>query len=232
MPAETHSPHPRPLQASDPVPECLSADVILSLLKVHVSHTEKVILIGASTGGTEAIKDVLTKIPARFPAILITQHMPQTFTHSFAHRLDTLCKITVTEATAGMRVLPDHAYIAPGHAHLMLARDKLGYFCELSAGPPVNRHRPSVDVLFRSGANCAGKNALGIILTGMGKDGARGMLELRQAGAYTMAQDEASCVVYGMPKEAVAMGGVNEVVALKEMVMRLSSQLHHPVGTP
>lgn len=231
MSVDTRS-HPSSSHDPGHVPECLSADVILSLQKNHASGTEKVILIGASTGGTEAIKEVLIKIPALSPAILITQHMPQTFTHSFAHRLDTLCKITVTEASAGMRALPGHAYIAPGHAHLMLARDNQGYFCELSAGPPVNRHRPSVDVLFRSGANCAGKNALGIILTGMGKDGARGMLELHQAGAYTMAQDEASCIVYGMPKEALAMGGVSEVVALPQVVTRLISQLHHPVGKP
>ena len=230
MPVETRSSHPSALQAPEYVPECFSADVILSLQKPHSSNTEKVILIGASTGGTEAIKEVLVKIPAHSPAILITQHMPQTFTRSFAHRLDTLCAITVNEAVAGMRVLPGNAYIAPGQAHLMLARDNRGYFCELSAGPPVNRHRPSVDVLFRSGANCAGKSALGIILTGMGKDGARGMLELHQAGAFTLAQDEASCVVYGMPKEAVAMGGVSEIVALKDIVKRLLSQLHHPVG--
>ena len=230
MPVETRSAHPSTLHTLEHTPECLSADVILSLQK-NLSHSaEKIILIGASTGGTEAIKEVLIKIPARSPAILITQHMPKTFTHSFAHRLDTLCEISVNEAVAGMRVLPGNAYIAPGQAHLMLARDSQGYFCELSAGPPVNRHRPSVDVLFRSGANCAGKNALGIILTGMGKDGARGMLELHQAGAFTMAQDEASCVVYGMPKEAVAMGGVSEVVALKDVVMRLISQLHHPLS--
>lgn len=227
MPVETRSTHPSSLHTLEHISECLSADVILSLHK-NLSHSaEKIILIGASTGGTEAIKEVLIKIPARSPAILITQHMPQTFTHSFANRLNTLCEISVNEAVAGMRVLPGNAYIAPGQAHLMLARDNHGYFCELSAGPPVNRHRPSVDVLFRSGANCAGKNALGIILTGMGKDGARGMLELHQAGAFTMAQDEASCVVYGMPKEAVAMGGVSEVVELKNMVMRLLGQLHH-----
>ena len=227
MTVVTRSPDAGALHEPGHVPECLSADVILNLQHAHCSTTEKIILIGASTGGTEAIKDVLIKIPAASPAILITQHMPQTFTHSFASRLNTLCAITVTEATAGMRVLPGHAYIAPGHAHLLLVRDNRGYVCELNAGPPVNRHRPSVDVLFRSAANCAGKNAIGIILTGMGKDGARGMLEMQQAGAYTMAQDEASCVVYGMPKEAVAMGGVSEVVALKDVVQRLFSQLHH-----
>ena len=124
-----------------------------------------------------------------------------------------------------MRVLPGHAYIAPGHSHLMLARHGANYVCELSAGPPVNRHRPSVDVLFRSAANCAGQNAIGVILTGMGKDGARGLFEMKQAGAYTLAQDEASCVVYGMPKEAVAMGGVSEISTLNEIAQTVLSQL-------
>lgn len=205
------------------VEERLSADVILRLEHHHCPATQKLIIIGASTGGTEAIKEVLMHMPENCPGILVTQHMPKTFTRSFAHRLDSVCKISVQEAASGMRILPGHAYIAPGHAHLMLARSGNYYVCELSEGPAVNRHRPSVDVLFRSAANCAGQNAIGVILTGMGKDGARGMLEMRQAGAYTFAQDEASCVVYGMPKEAFALGGVQEVVSLHTMGQRVVS---------
>ncbi len=208
------------------VAERLSADVILRLEKHHYPCTEKLIIIGASTGGTEAIKEVLMQMPANCPGILVTQHMPKTFTRSFAHRLDAVCTISVQEAEAGMRILPGHAYIAPGHAHLMLARNGNHYVCELSDGPAVNRHRPSVDVLFRSAANCAGQNAVGVILTGMGKDGALGLLEMRQAGAYTFAQDEASCVVYGMPKEAFALGGVQEVLPLHSMGQRVVSYLN------
>ena len=148
-------------------------------------------------------------MPADCPGILVTQHMPESFTRSFASRLDSLCRISVKEAEQGDRILPGHAYIAPGHSHLLLARSGANYVCELSDGPPVNRHRPSVDVLFRSAANRAGANAIGVILTGMGKDGAMGMLEMKHAGAYNISQDEASCVVYGMPKEAVAMGGAS-----------------------
>ena len=212
------------------VAECLSSDAILNLQKTHCGTTEKIILIGASTGGTEAIKVVLSNLPLNSPAILITQHMPHTFTHSFASRLNDVCQITVVEACAGMRVSPGHAYISPGHAHLLLAHAHHGYVCALNDGPPVNRHRPSVDVLFRSAANCAGQNAIGIILTGMGKDGARGMLEMHQAGAYTLAQDEASCVVYGMPKEAIALRGVNEIVALQDVVARLFKRLNHQIS--
>lgn len=207
------------------VAERLSADVILRLDKHHCPSTEKLIIIGASTGGTEAIKEVLMQMPPNSPAILVTQHMPKTFTRSFAHRLDAVCKISVQEAESGMRVMPGRAYIAPGHAHLMLSRNGNHYLCELSEGPAVNRHRPSVDVLFRSAANCAGQNAIGVILTGMGKDGAQGLLEMRQAGAYTFAQDEASCVVYGMPKEAFALGGVQEVVPLHAMGQRVIGYL-------
>ena len=207
--------------------DLFSADAILPLEKKHCATTERLIIIGASTGGTEAIKDVLIKMPADCPGILVTQHMPKSFTRSFANRLDSICSITVLEAEAGMRVLPGHAYIAPGSAHLMLTRNGANYVCSLSDGPPVNRHRPSVDVLFRSAANCAGQNAIGVILTGMGKDGARGILEMKQAGAYTFAQDEASCVVYGMPKEAVVMGGINETVALKEMGQRVLAHLRN-----
>ena len=197
------------------ISERLSADAILPSVAGRLSSTEKLIIIGASTGGTEALKEVLTHMPADVPGILITQHMPEAFTKSFADRLDSLCKISVKEAEHNERILPGHAYIAPGHSHLLLRRSGANYMTELSQGPPVNRHRPSVDVLFRSAANVAGANALGIILTGMGKDGAQGMLEMRQAGSHTIAQDEASCVVFGMPREAIAVGGASEVISLQ-----------------
>lgn len=192
-------------------------------LKAPMVSSEKLIIIGASTGGTEAIRQVLEPLPANSPAILITQHMPGGFTRSFAERLDRLCQISVKEAADGERILPGHAYIAPGDAHLKLARSGANYVARLDEGPPVNRHRPSVDVLFHSAAGQAGRNAIGVLLTGMGKDGATGLLEMRQAGAATLAQDEASCVVYGMPREAVALGGAGEVLALEEIAPRLLS---------
>ena len=179
--------------------------------------SEKLIIIGASTGGTEAIKEFLLRMPSDCPGILITQHMPEGFTRSFAQRLDSLCKISVVEAAGGERILPGHAYIAPGHSHLSLARSGANYMTKLDQGPPVNRHRPSVDVLFRSAAIGAGKNAVGVILTGMGKDGALGMLDMKQAGAHNFAQDEASCVVFGMPREAIAVGAADEVAPLLEL---------------
>jgi len=183
--------------------------------------SEKLIIVGASTGGTEAIKDFLVQLPSDCPGILITQHMPEGFTRSFANRLDKLCKISVKEAEGGERVLPGHAYLAPGHSHLTLVRSGANYMTKIDQGEPVNRHRPSVDVLFRSAAVNAGKNAVGVILTGMGKDGAAGMLEMKNAGAYNLAQDEASCVVFGMPKEAIAMGGTHEVAPLHELPGRV-----------
>lgn len=198
-----------------------TADAVLPVEHRTFSSTEKVIVIGASTGGTEALKSFLVAMPADSPGILVTQHMPEAFTRTFAQRLNSLCRISVKEAEHGERVLPGHAYIAPGNRHLLLARSGANYVTELSDGPPVSRHRPSVDVLFRSAANRAGKNAVGIIMTGMGDDGAAGMLEMRDAGAYTFAQDEKSCVVFGMPKEAIARGGVDEVVPLGEMPRRL-----------
>lgn len=203
----------------------LSTDAVLPSLANSIDSTEKLIILGASTGGTEAIKEFLTKLPPDCPGILITQHMPEAFTLSFANRLDSLCRISVKEAQQGDRILPGHAYIAPGHSHLLLKRSGAHYLCELNQGPPVNRHRPSVDVLFRSAANCAGKNAVGVILTGMGKDGAIGMLEMKHAGAYNFAQDEATCVVFGMPREAIAAGGVDEVVPLQEMAPRIMKHL-------
>ena len=199
----------------------LSADAVLPAFTNRVASTEKLIIIGASTGGTEAIKDVLVQFPPDCPGILITQHMPEGFTKSFAARLDSLCKVSVKEAEHNERILPGHAYLAPGHSHLLLKRSGANYMTELSQGEPVNRHRPSVDVLFRSAANFAGKNAVGVILTGMGKDGAAGMLEMKNAGAYNISQDEATCVVFGMPKEAIAVGGVDEIVPLQDVARRV-----------
>jgi two-component system chemotaxis response regulator CheB len=193
----------------------------LAAIRNPLTSSEKLIIIGASTGGTEAIKEFLMQMPSDCPGILITQHMPEGFTRSFANRLDKLCKISVKEAEGDERVLPGHAYIAPGHSHLLLARSGANYITKLDQGPPVNRHRPSVDVLFRSAAISAGKNAVGVILTGMGKDGAAGMLEMKHAGAYNFAQDESSCVVFGMPREAIAVGATHEVGPLNELPGRM-----------
>ncbi len=197
----------------------------LPTLGNRIATTGKIIVVGSSTGGTEAIREFLVRMPADAPGILITQHMPAAFTLSFAKRLDGLCKIRVTEAVDQERVLPGHAYIAPGHSHLLLKRSGANYIAELSQAPPVNHHRPSVEVLFRSAAQNAGKNAIGVMLTGMGKDGAIGMLEMRQAGAYNLAQDEASCVVFGMPREAIAVGAVDEVAPIREMAQRVLQRL-------
>ena len=205
--------------------EKFSADAILPSTKGRYSSTEKLIVIGASTGGTEAIKEVLNKLPADAPGVLVTQHMPEHFTKSFADRLNSLCKISVKEAEHNERILPGFAYVAPGNSHLLIKRSGARYMVELNQGPLVNRHRPSVDVLFRSAANVAGANALGIILTGMGKDGVQGMLEMKQAGSFTIAQDEASCVVFGMPKEAIAAGGVREVLPLQNIARRTMEYL-------
>jgi len=181
--------------------------------------------VGASTGGTEALKDFLLELPADAPGVLITQHMPAGFTKSFALRLDSLCKITVSEAVHGERVLPGHAYIAPGDFHMAVKRSGANYIVDLNNGAPVNRHRPSVEVLFRSAAQCVGPNAVGVMLTGMGKDGATAMLEMKQAGSYNLAQNEESCVVFGMPKEAIAVGAVDEVVHLNDMARRVFDRL-------
>ncbi|WP_374519909.1 protein-glutamate methylesterase/protein-glutamine glutaminase [Undibacterium squillarum] len=197
----------------------------LPMIRNPLTSSEKLIIIGASTGGTEAIKNFLIQMPSDCPGILITQHMPEGFTRSFAKRLDGLCKIAVSEAVGGERVLPGHAYIAPGHSHLLLARSGANYVTKLDDGEPVNRHRPSVDVLFRSAASSAGKNAVGVILTGMGKDGAQGMLEMKGAGAYNFAQDEASCVVFGMPREAIAVGAAHEVAPLNELPAKVLQYL-------
>jgi two-component system chemotaxis response regulator CheB len=200
----------------------------IAALGNRILSTEKLIIVGASTGGTEAIKDFLVELPSDCPGILITQHMPEAFTKSFAARLDSLCRISVKEAEQGERILPGHAYVAPGNWHLLLRRSGANYIAQLSDGPPVNRHRPSVDVLFQSAAEHAGRNAIGVILTGMGKDGALGMLAMKHAGAWNVAQDEPSCVVFGMPKEAIAAGGVDEVLPLpaiaQAVVRRLQQQ--------
>ena len=201
------------------VPAKNSADVILAPArdKAMTRTTERVIAIGTSTGGTQALEHVLTQLPAVCPGIVIVQHMPPAFTGAFASRLNSLCQIEVREAKNNDRVIPGTALIAPGGKHLLLKRSGAQYYVEVKEGPPVNRHCPSVDVLFRSAATCAGSNALGIIMTGMGDDGARGLKEMRDAGAHTIAQDEASCVVFGMPKEAIRLDAAERVMALDDV---------------
>lgn len=181
----------------------------------------KVIFVGASTGGTEAIKEFLLGIPADCPPILIVQHMPEAFTGSFARRLDSLCSTRVIEAQGNEKLESGTVYIAPGHSHLQVRRGSAGLLTELLSTPPVNRHRPAVDVLFDSAATLLGRQAIGVILTGMGKDGAQGLLRMRQAGARTFGQDEASCVVYGMPREAFLVGAVEEQCALDDIARRV-----------
>ncbi len=192
----------------------------------HFLHTtEKLIFVGSSTGGTEALKELLSRMPSTAPAMLITQHMPESFTNSFAQRLNGLSAMTVKEAVDNERVVPGHAYIAPGHSHLLVKKSGAYYYTELSKAEPVNRHRPSVDVLFNSAAQIAGPNAVGVIMTGMGKDGALGLLAMRQAKAYTIAQDEASCVVFGMPKAAIDIGAAMEVAALNSIAGRILERM-------
>jgi two-component system chemotaxis response regulator CheB len=186
---------------------------------------EKIIAIGASTGGTEAIKEVLIRLPAEVPGIVMVQHMPETFTPSFAKRLDSLGALRVIEARGGERIQPGHAYLAPGHSHMTVKKSGSGWVTELSQSDPVNRHRPAVDVLFNSVAKEVGKNAVGVILTGMGKDGAQGMLAMRQAGAWNIGQDQESCVVYGMPREAALVGAVDEVSSLNNVAARILAKL-------
>jgi two-component system chemotaxis response regulator CheB len=189
------------------------------------ASTEKLIAIGSSTGGTEALREVLTQLPADCPAVLCTQHMPPGFTKSFADRLNALCRMHVKEAEHGERVLPGHVYVAPGGRHMLLARSGANYVIELDDGPPVNRHKPSVDVMFRTVARHAGANAMGVMLTGMGRDGADAMKEMRDAGAYNIGQDEATSVVYGMPREAAAVGAVHEVLPLPRIAGQLLQHL-------
>jgi two-component system chemotaxis response regulator CheB len=192
--------------------------------------TEKIIFIGASTGGTEATRVVLTGMPADAPAIMITQHMPPGFTKSYAARLDTLCRIRVKEAQDGERMLPGHAFIAPGGQHMSVERSGSNYIARLTDGEPVNRHKPSVETLFLSAARVVGPNALGVMLTGMGADGAKAMKVLRDAGSFNLAQDEASCVVFGMPKEAIAAGAAHEVLPIGAIASRLIEHLRSTAG--
>ncbi|MBV8047512.1 MAG: chemotaxis response regulator protein-glutamate methylesterase [Paludibacterium sp.] len=184
------------------------------------------VFVGASTGGTEAIRAFLGSLPGECPPILIVQHMPENFTASFAARLDGLCAMHVKEAIDGEPVCRNTAYIAPGHSHMRICRGTNGWYIALDRGEPVNRHRPSVDVLFDSAAERVGRDAVAVIMTGMGKDGARGMLAMRRAGAYTLAQDEASCIVYGMPAAAVAQGGVDEICSLEQLAPRVLERLN------
>jgi two-component system, chemotaxis family, protein-glutamate methylesterase/glutaminase len=195
----------------------------------RLSTAGRIVAVGASTGGVEALQRMLTRLPATSPALLITQHMPPGFTTAFANRLDGQCAITVLEATDGRRVLPGHAYIAPGARHLELRRSGAHYECRVHEGPAVSGHRPSVDVLFRSVAATVGAHALGIILTGMGRDGADGLLEMRKAGARTLGQNEASCVIYGMPKAAMQAGAVQTEMPLERLTEAIVA-LHAPVA--
>jgi two-component system chemotaxis response regulator CheB len=192
--------------------------------------TEKIIFIGASTGGTEATKEVLMNLPPDSPAVVITQHMPAGFTRSYAARLDTLCKIRVKEAVDGERILPGHAYIAPGGLHLSVERSGANYVARVRDGEPVNRHKPSVEVLFESAARVVGQNAFGIMLTGMGGDGAKAMRTMRDAGSYNYAQNESTCVVFGMPREAIQHGAAHEVLPLHDIAPHLMEKLRSMHG--
>lgn len=209
---------------TDKVEPKLSADAIIEKKeggKSHLKTTEKIIAIGASTGGTEAIREVLEHMPAGSPGIVITQHIPVAFSRSFANRMNSISALTVVEASDGDQVIPGHAFIAPGDRHLMVERSGARYYCRLNDGPPVNRHIPSVDVLFRSVAQNVGPNAIGVMLTGMGADGAEGMLEMKNNGATNIAQDEKTSVVWGMPGEAVKIGAVDKELPLEQIAGKL-----------
>ena len=198
----------------------LTADAVIpkQVSKAMVATTEKVVVIGASTGGTEALKVFLEALPEDAPGMVIVQHMPEHFTRAFANRLDGLCRVSVKEAEDDDTVIRGRALIAPGNKHTLLKRSGARYYVEVRDGPLVCRHRPSVDVLFRSASRYAGKNAIGVIMTGMGDDGAKGMLEMKEAGAYTIAQDEESCIVFGMPKEAIKLGAVDKILPLPNIM--------------
>ena len=208
-----------PITRSREIAPKYTADVIMERApsKAMIQTTEKVVVVGASTGGTEALKVFLEMLPEDSPGIVIVQHMPEHFTAAFAKRLDSICRVTVKEAADNDSVVRGRALIAPGNHHTLLKRSGARYFVEIKDGPLVSRHRPSVDVLFRSAARYAGKNAVGVIMTGMGDDGARGMKEMFDIGTITIAQDEATCVVYGMPHEAVKLGGVHKVLPLQNI---------------
>ncbi len=216
-----------PSTATPEVVPKYSADAVLSKKSgpKHLKTTEQVLAIGASTGGTEAIKEVLMRLPASAPGTVITQHIPEAFSKPFAARMNGISAMKVSEAQDGEQILHGHVYIAPGGLHLYVERSGARYMCRLSDGPPVNRHRPSVDVLFRSVAQSVGPNAIGVILTGMGDDGARGMKEMKDAGAQTIAQDERTSVVWGMPGEAVKHGGVDEICPLEEIAERIAAKV-------
>lgn len=213
----------RTLRSMKEVSPKYTADVIMERpnSRAMIMTTEKVVVVGASTGGTEALDIFLRMFPEDSPGIVIVQHMPEQFTKAFAQRLDRNCRITVKEAEQNDSVIRGRALIAPGNHHLLLKRSGARYYVEIKDGPLVTRHRPSVDVLFRSAARYAGKNAVGVIMTGMGDDGARGMKELFDAGAYTIAQDEATCVVFGMPHEAIRMGGVHRILPLQQLAQEV-----------
>lgn len=206
-----------------PATQKFTADAVTQppALQAMKQTTERIVALGTSTGGTQALERVLTALPLGCPGIAIVQHMPEKFTAAFAARLNSICEVEVREAVHGERLLPGQVIIAPGGRHLMLRRGGAYYYAEVIDGPLVNRHKPSVDVLFRSVAKCAGRNALGVIMTGMGDDGARGLLEMRQAGAGTFAQDEASCVVFGMPKEALKLGAAERQISLDQIAQAL-----------
>ena len=213
---------PRLAGAAKPSPK-LTADVMLPKPPTHamIQTTEKIVAIGASTGGTEALREILEALPADAPGIVIVQHMPEKFTAAFAQRLNSICKITVKEAENNDSVLRGQALIAPGNKHMMLKRNGARYCVEIRDGPLVSRHRPSVDVLFRSAARYGGKNVLGVILTGMGDDGAKGMREMKDVGACNIAQNEDSCVVFGMPQEAIKTGAVDHILPLDRIVTEI-----------
>ncbi|MBO9687242.1 MAG: chemotaxis response regulator protein-glutamate methylesterase [Mitsuaria chitosanitabida] len=223
-----HAPTAAPAAATGgATPPLKPASPIASLGRLS---TEKIIFIGASTGGTEATKDVLVNLPADCPAVCITQHMPPGFTRSYAARLDGLCKIRVKEAQDGERILPGHGYIAPGGMHFSVERSGANYIARVQDGDPVNRHKPSVEVLFNSAARVVGQNALGIMLTGMGADGAKAMKTMKDAGSYNLVQDEATCVVFGMPREAINAGAADEVLPLQQIATRLIERLRSTAG--
>jgi len=211
-----------PSRQREVVPK-LTADAVISgsTRSESIRTTDTVVVVGASTGGTEALRQFLEVLPYDSPGIVIVQHMPEEFTAAFARRLNTTCRVTVEEARNGDSVIPGRALIAPGNKHVLLKRSGARYYVEVKDGPLVCRHRPSVDVLFRSASRYAGKNAIGVIMTGMGDDGARGMLEMKQQGAFNIAQDEQSCIVFGMPREAIKLEAVDRVLTLEKIAQEV-----------